>query len=194
MSGIPVNRTAMKLRDTVNVMHKSFIGIVNGFSAYSPPESVKIRMDFTPNTVGKFVYHCHLLEHEDKGMMAIIEVVRAPTVAPLLTPAISKPVTTQPISISVLPSVGPMTTISNDSNNYKLTNAEKRTLIICLTVIPCVLALIALLLYWCYKAYNPPSSIGNKPNISVAVASISPSVTYSSHTGAVTQMCDEEGR
>lgn len=28
-----------------------------------------------PVIVGKFVYHCHILEHEDGGMMASIEVV-----------------------------------------------------------------------------------------------------------------------
>jgi hypothetical protein len=34
-----------------------------------------LRMDFRdPNTVGTFVYHCHLLEHEDKGMMGVIRV------------------------------------------------------------------------------------------------------------------------
>lgn len=27
---------------------------------------------------GEFVYHCHILEHEDAGMMAKIEVVPAP--------------------------------------------------------------------------------------------------------------------
>jgi hypothetical protein len=27
-----------------------------------------------PNIVGTFVYHCHLLEHEDKGMMGVIRV------------------------------------------------------------------------------------------------------------------------
>ena len=27
---------------------------------------------------GEFVYHCHILEHEDAGMMAKIQVVRAP--------------------------------------------------------------------------------------------------------------------
>ncbi|MFY9793096.1 MAG: multicopper oxidase domain-containing protein, partial [Candidatus Sulfotelmatobacter sp.] len=27
-----------------------------------------------PNTVGDFVYHCHLLEHEDGGMMGLIRV------------------------------------------------------------------------------------------------------------------------
>jgi FtsP/CotA-like multicopper oxidase with cupredoxin domain len=32
-------------------------------------------MDFRdPNIVGTFVYHCHLLEHEDKGMMGSIQV------------------------------------------------------------------------------------------------------------------------
>ena len=36
---------------------------------------VKIRMAFTdPNIVGTFVYHCHILSHEDNGMMAQIEV------------------------------------------------------------------------------------------------------------------------
>jgi len=36
---------------------------------------IKIIIPFTDSTdVGKFVYHCHLLAHEDKGMMATIEV------------------------------------------------------------------------------------------------------------------------
>jgi len=28
--------------------------------------------------LGEFVYHCHILEHEDGGMMARIQVVPAP--------------------------------------------------------------------------------------------------------------------
>jgi Multicopper oxidase len=37
--------------------------------------SVHLRMDFRdPNIVGTFVYHCHLLEHEDGGMMGSIRV------------------------------------------------------------------------------------------------------------------------
>ena len=37
---------------------------------------VKVIIPFTdPNIVGRFVYHCHLLSHEDKGMMATIEVM-----------------------------------------------------------------------------------------------------------------------
>jgi hypothetical protein len=37
--------------------------------------SVRLRMDFRdPNTVGTFMYHCHLLEHEDGGMMGLVRV------------------------------------------------------------------------------------------------------------------------
>jgi suppressor of ftsI len=40
---------------------------------------VKILLPFTdPVIVGKFVYHCHILSHEDKGMMAVIEVKARP--------------------------------------------------------------------------------------------------------------------
>jgi FtsP/CotA-like multicopper oxidase with cupredoxin domain len=53
------------LRDTVNVPY------YNGRALEYP--SVKLRMDFRdPNTAGTFVYHCHLLEHEDGGMMGTI--------------------------------------------------------------------------------------------------------------------------
>jgi FtsP/CotA-like multicopper oxidase with cupredoxin domain len=61
----PVNEDF--LRDTVNVPYN------NGRTLAFP--SIRVRMDFRdPNTVGTFVYHCHLLEHEDKGMMGLIEV------------------------------------------------------------------------------------------------------------------------
>lgn len=37
--------------------------------------SVTLILPFTrPETIGRFVYHCHVLKHEDKGMMAEIEV------------------------------------------------------------------------------------------------------------------------
>ncbi|MBV8164571.1 MAG: multicopper oxidase domain-containing protein [Candidatus Eremiobacteraeota bacterium] len=39
------------------------------------PGSLKLLLDFRdPVIKGKFVYHCHLLDHEDKGMMATIAV------------------------------------------------------------------------------------------------------------------------
>jgi FtsP/CotA-like multicopper oxidase with cupredoxin domain len=64
-SGIPVNEPF--LRDTVNVPFYT--------SRMLKYPSVRLRMDFRdPNTVGTFVYHCHLLEHEDGGMMGTIRV------------------------------------------------------------------------------------------------------------------------
>jgi FtsP/CotA-like multicopper oxidase with cupredoxin domain len=64
-SGIPVNEPF--LRDTVNVPY------FNGRTLQYP--SVRLRMDFRDSiTVGTFVYHCHLLEHEDGGMMGIVRV------------------------------------------------------------------------------------------------------------------------
>jgi FtsP/CotA-like multicopper oxidase with cupredoxin domain len=39
---------------------------------------VRLRMDFRdPNAVGTYPYHCHLLEHEDSGMMGMIRVEAA---------------------------------------------------------------------------------------------------------------------
>jgi hypothetical protein len=64
-SGTPVNEPY--LRDTINVPY------YNGRTLEYP--SVKLRMDFRdPNSVGTYVYHCHLLEHEDGGMMGLIRV------------------------------------------------------------------------------------------------------------------------
>jgi len=40
-----------------------------------PYPSVTVRMDFRGPDVGDFVYHCHILGHEDNGMMAIIRVL-----------------------------------------------------------------------------------------------------------------------
>ena len=63
--GKPVNEPF--LRDTVNVPY------YDSRSLQYP--SVRLRMDFRdPNIVGDFIYHCHLLEHEDGGMMGLIRV------------------------------------------------------------------------------------------------------------------------
>jgi FtsP/CotA-like multicopper oxidase with cupredoxin domain len=59
------------MRDTID------IPFWDGKSASYP--SVKLRMDFRPpETVGTFVYHCHILEHEDAGMMGRIRVEPPP--------------------------------------------------------------------------------------------------------------------
>lgn len=65
-NGVPVDEPF--LRDTVNVQYW------DGKSITYP--SVKLRMDFrNPRIVGTFAYHCHLLEHEDGGMMGTIQVI-----------------------------------------------------------------------------------------------------------------------
>lgn len=43
--------------------------------------SVTIRLDFRGHDVGDFVFHCHILNHEDLGMMNIIRVVAPDTAA-----------------------------------------------------------------------------------------------------------------
>ena len=41
----------------------------------NPGESVRIVGRFEPVNFGKYVYHCHILEHEDAGMMGLFEVL-----------------------------------------------------------------------------------------------------------------------
>jgi FtsP/CotA-like multicopper oxidase with cupredoxin domain len=58
----------------VNGDPKPFDGYVDTVNV---PErgSVTVRIPFThPEIVGRFMYHCHILAHEDKGMMAQIEI------------------------------------------------------------------------------------------------------------------------
>jgi len=65
VDGVAVNDPA--LRDTYDIPYWS------GTGAY---HSITVRMDFSdPNIVGTFVYHCHILEHEDGGMMGEIQVL-----------------------------------------------------------------------------------------------------------------------
>jgi len=39
------------------------------------PSTVQIRMRFRSDVTGKTVFHCHILPHEDNGMMSIFELV-----------------------------------------------------------------------------------------------------------------------
>jgi FtsP/CotA-like multicopper oxidase with cupredoxin domain len=87
-SGVAVNEPF--LRDTINVPY------YNGRALVYP--SVRLRMDFRgPNSVGTFVYHCHLLEHEDNGMMGLIRVEpqvsrsQTPVAAPVVTGSSTSP-------------------------------------------------------------------------------------------------------
>jgi FtsP/CotA-like multicopper oxidase with cupredoxin domain len=64
INGVPVKEPY--LADTITVPF---------WSGSGPYPRVKVRMDFRdPDIAGTFVYHCHVLQHEDNGMMAKIEV------------------------------------------------------------------------------------------------------------------------
>lgn len=55
-----------QLRDTV---------VVPAWNGTGPYPTVTLRMDFRdPEIAGTFVFHCHVLDHEDAGMMAKIKV------------------------------------------------------------------------------------------------------------------------
>ncbi len=98
VNGVPVNDPA--IRDTYDLPYWS------GQGAYP---SVTVRMDFRdPNIVGTFVYHCHILQHEDSGMMGAIEVLppgAASTTAVAASSAASTPGTTATLTASVVSSV-----------------------------------------------------------------------------------------
>ncbi len=65
-NGVPVSPGEQQMLDVVDIPYWTGVG---------PYPSVKIRLDFRGAEVGDLVYHCHILEHEDKGMMAIIRVL-----------------------------------------------------------------------------------------------------------------------
>jgi hypothetical protein len=52
-------------------------------NASDPYPSVTLKMDFRGPDTGDFVYHCHIAEHEDGGMMAIIRIEPSRTAAAL---------------------------------------------------------------------------------------------------------------
>jgi len=64
VGGMPADQDSLK--DTASVPPATERG----------PGTLKVVIPFTdPVIVGRFVYHCHAVDHEDKGMMGVIEVV-----------------------------------------------------------------------------------------------------------------------
>lgn len=63
VNGVPVPPAQRQWYDTYPV------GYWTGTGRYP---SIKVRMDFRGAVTGEFVYHCHILGHEDGGMMANI--------------------------------------------------------------------------------------------------------------------------
>ena len=66
INGVPVPPEQQQFLDMIQVPY---------YTGSGTPPSVTARMDFRGNVVGDFVYHCHILGHEDNGMMAIIRVL-----------------------------------------------------------------------------------------------------------------------
>ena len=69
INGVPATPDQQQMLDMAQVGYWTGTG---------PYPSITVRMDFRGNDVGDFVYHCHILGHEDNGMMAIIRVLPAP--------------------------------------------------------------------------------------------------------------------
>lgn len=69
INDIPVPRKKQQLFDVYQV------GYWDG-NILHPYPSITAKLDFRGPDVGDFVYHCHILDHEDNGMMAIIRVQR----------------------------------------------------------------------------------------------------------------------
>jgi FtsP/CotA-like multicopper oxidase with cupredoxin domain len=64
VNGVPRNHTS--LRDTFSVPP----------ATAEKAGTLKVVIPFTdPVIVGRFVFHCHAADHEDKGMMGVVEVV-----------------------------------------------------------------------------------------------------------------------
>jgi FtsP/CotA-like multicopper oxidase with cupredoxin domain len=66
IDGAPVAPNQAQFLDMIQVPY---------WSGSGPYPSVTVRMDFRGMDIGDFVYHCHILGHEDAGMMAIIRVL-----------------------------------------------------------------------------------------------------------------------
>ena len=71
INGVPVPPAQRQWYDTHEVGY---------WTGSGPYPSIKVRMDFRGAVAGEFVYHCHILGHEDAGMMANILVTDKPRV------------------------------------------------------------------------------------------------------------------
>jgi len=68
IDGTPIPKKKQQFYDTYQV---------NYWAGGGDYPSITARMDFRGPVIGDFVYHCHILKHEDRGMMAIIRVAKS---------------------------------------------------------------------------------------------------------------------
>ena len=77
---VAVSQDEQQYLDTVQIPY---------WRGFGPYPNVTLLMDFRGEVTGDLLYHCHILQHEDKGMMAIVRVlphVPGPVVLPLRVP------------------------------------------------------------------------------------------------------------
>jgi FtsP/CotA-like multicopper oxidase with cupredoxin domain len=63
--GIPLPKDEQQYLDTVNVP----------YWRGGPYPSVTVLVDFRGDVTGDLLYHCHILQHEDRGMMAMVRIL-----------------------------------------------------------------------------------------------------------------------
>lgn len=99
---VPVGTWAEWTLDNHDVFHHPFHIHVNPFQvvavngipnpesfvwwdthALPPKGSVTVRMFYRPDLIGRTVYHCHIIPHEDSGMMGVIHLTPGPDVTPV---------------------------------------------------------------------------------------------------------------
>ncbi|HWA04837.1 MAG TPA: multicopper oxidase domain-containing protein [Rhizomicrobium sp.] len=66
VNGIAIPKKQQQLYDVFQIGY---------WTGKGPYPNIKAKLDFRGPTTGDFVYHCHILDHEDLGMMAIIRVL-----------------------------------------------------------------------------------------------------------------------
>jgi FtsP/CotA-like multicopper oxidase with cupredoxin domain len=85
VNGVPVSAQDRQFYDdyTIDYYHGTVdaqgrpIDANGNLIAHPVYPSIKVKMDFRGPIVGDFVYHCHILQHEDGGMMARMRVLPA---------------------------------------------------------------------------------------------------------------------
>ena len=75
-----------------------------------PGETLELKLKFTDH-LGKYMFHCHILEHEDDGMMTQFEVV-APEATPTPTPTATPVTISGTISYCSNPVPGPVPSVT----------------------------------------------------------------------------------
>jgi FtsP/CotA-like multicopper oxidase with cupredoxin domain len=106
INGSPV--TDYTEHDTIDVPHWTGTG---------PYPSVTLLMDFTdPGIAGTFVYHCHILNHEDRGMMGSILVANSATG---LTASSTKPTPGESVTLTATVTPLSSTTIPTGTVTFR---------------------------------------------------------------------------